>query len=304
MASCEDFLWTIAGEVEPTPARKEAARRSHRYLREILKSGNFADRLVADFLSGSYARDTAIAPLDDVDIVFVVDPERWKKPLFSSLPDPAGILESFARAIRYRYNSSSVVAQRRSVRLELYHLDIDVVPAVATDRQGFLKIPDVDEDTWILTAPEKHAEIATSVNKRCRGRFKPLVKLMKYWNSNLPTTANLKSFAIETMAIRIFSDVQLSSLEDGMLAFFDIIASQGGKGRVNWRTNFGIKLGYWGSHVHDVAGTGSNVVAKVDSTRRIRFIEHAVRGRERLLEGNEARSEETAARRAAEALKM
>lgn len=40
------------------------------------------------------------------------------------------VLESFATAIRRRYALSSVYGQRRSVRLELNHLDIDVVPAI------------------------------------------------------------------------------------------------------------------------------------------------------------------------------
>src|SRR5205814_7160666 len=100
-----------------------------------------ANRIVRSYLSGSYARDTAIYPLDDVDIIFIITPSYWSSPLF--YPPPSSVLDSFANAIRYRYPVSSVYGQRRSVRLELYHLDIDVVPAIQ-DRNSnlLLRIPD------------------------------------------------------------------------------------------------------------------------------------------------------------------
>jgi tRNA nucleotidyltransferase (CCA-adding enzyme) len=64
MADIEHHLKSIASNAEPTTTQKNGAKRSHTYLREILKTGQMSKRIVGDYLSGSYARDTAVQPLD------------------------------------------------------------------------------------------------------------------------------------------------------------------------------------------------------------------------------------------------
>src|SRR5262249_24178974 len=123
MAICETQLWELVRSIEPTHSQKEGASRSQNYLRETLNSGQMASRIVKTYLSGSYYRDTAIYPVDDVDIIIVIDPSYWLSPgkiastvLFGppySFPSPTAVLESFAKAIRYRYPVSSVFGQRR-----------------------------------------------------------------------------------------------------------------------------------------------------------------------------------------------
>ena len=67
-------------------------------------------------------------------------------------------------------------------------LDIDVVPTIQDKRdQQLLRIPDSHHGNWIVTSPAKHAENATAVNNFREGRFKPLVKLLKYLEWKLAT---------------------------------------------------------------------------------------------------------------------
>jgi hypothetical protein len=102
------------------------------------------------------------------------------------------------------------------VRLQLYHLDIDAVPGiVAKENAKFIYIPDLEDSSWILTSPRTHAEMATSANQARGNLFKPLVKLLKLWNANLPSTARFKSFAIETIALHLFRQYSLPSLPGG-----------------------------------------------------------------------------------------
>src|SRR5688572_16128944 len=103
MASCEQFLREVVRAVEPTSAQKDGARRSHGHLREVLSSGQMETVIVDSYLSGSYARDTAIAPLDDVDIVFIVNADHWRSPFQTLLglkPSPRRVLATFEGAIR------------------------------------------------------------------------------------------------------------------------------------------------------------------------------------------------------------
>lgn len=307
MATCEKQLWELVSQIEPTAAQKEGAKRSHSYLRDILCTGQMGRRITNDYLSGSYSRDTAIRPLDDVDIIFLIDPAKWSTGLLSFLsrPEPEKVLDSFANAIRYRYPVSSVYRQRRSVRLGLNHLDIDVVPAISDSSDpDFIWIPDRNSADWIKSSPKRHAANASATNKQQNGRFKPLVKLLKYWNGNLPSTANLKSFAIETMAVRLFSKVSFETLEKGLLEYLDFIAHFDGKAvAFRWPENYGMSFGWFDCDIPDAAGTKTNIVAGIDDTRRKRFLEHAVRSRDRMLEAQRAISPVTAMDRLAKALR-
>lgn len=306
MWDCEPELRKLVGSIEPSSARKLGASRSQNYLRDLLSTGEFGSRILNTYLSGSYARDTAISPIDDVDIIVVVDPDGWPRRFWNSHPDPNQILQSFARAIRYRYEQAPVYVQRRSVRLNLHHLDIDVVPAIESeDDDHRIEIPDADSDEWITSAPKIHTEIATSINRAQSGRFKPLVKLLKYWNSSLPQTAYMKSFALETMAARLFKYVGLPTLQEGLRLFFDFMAGQADQALLyEWPKNYGIQLNWWTHEVPDLAGTGSNLVARVDDERRKRFLEHVVRSRDCMAQAESARSHELASRRIAVALRM
>ncbi len=293
MASAEQFLQDFTRAVEPKPVRKEGAKRSHTYLRSILRTGQFASRIQDDYLSGSYSRDTAIDPLEDVDIIFLIDQKHWQSgwdEFFDQRPDPNAVLQSFQNAIRYRYAESSVVSQRRSVGLRMHHLDIDVVPAIShAGKDHHIWIPDKDEGTWIVSGPKVHASYASLVNERSGRKFKPLVKLLKYWNRGLPTTAAVKSFTIETMAVRLFHKHPFDSLEEGLLKFFDFILwLDDGNARLPWRDRCGVSF-FWGNmNVPDVADTGANVAANVNSERRRRFVEKAHISRDRILEAAQA----------------
>lgn len=315
MADCENYLWQQVKTVEPTQTQKDGGARSQNHLRDVLCTGNMAARITDDYLSGSYARDTAVYPLDDVDIIFVIDPERWprRSNLFSNIffgterfPDSTSVLESFANAIRYRYRLSSVFGQRRSVRLQLFHLDIDVVPAIIhPDNPKYIYIPDKEANEWIVSSPLLHAENATSVNKFQGGKLKPLVKLLKYWNGNIPSTARFKSFAIETLCVLIFRNLQMNTLQEGLSYFFDFVASfSGSKAIFDWRDRYGISLSRWSATIPDAAGTGSNVIVRLEDERRRRFIEHATRSRDKLIEAFNTSHTDTACRRITEALKM
>lgn len=293
--------------LEPTAAQKQGAQRSQRAIREALDSGNMAARIVDDYLIGSYARHTAIQPLDDVDIMFIIDPTEWKLPLFGDKPEPERVLDTFARAIRLRYDQSQVVVQRRSVGLKMNHLDIDAVPAISTDREHFVLIPDRREDEWILTAPRIHARHVTDVNDARSGLFVPLVKLLKGWNSQLPQTSALKSFTIETMAVRVFARTDCDSLFDGCLRFFDFLCGRFSEETVyDWPSDLGVGLDWlrWGYELGDVAGTGANLLSALSEDRRTAFLEEALGSRDLLLKAQRARSEEAACGHLSRALGM
>lgn len=292
MLATTTFWRELLSAVEPTLAQKAGAKRSHSALRDLLATGQMAHKITASYLSGSYARHTAIRPQDDVDIIFVVDPAGWTIPLLSEFPRPADVLETFARAIRWRYPESRVVTQRRSVRLELYHLDIDIVPAIEARREpDHIWIPDVDKNEWIRSCPLRHHRLVANLNERHAGRFTGLVKLVKHWNVELPETRRLKSFAIETLVATLFSHFDIRNYESALLLFYDFIAHAAGRNTIyQWNDRFGICLsGWWSREIPDLGGSGSNLAAKATVQRCSGFVDEAVRARSLITSAHQGR---------------
>ncbi|MGH8371115.1 MAG: SMODS domain-containing nucleotidyltransferase [Gammaproteobacteria bacterium] len=302
----DDMLRSFASKVEPSRAQKQAAAKSHKFLRDLLEKSRFGKRLLPSYLSGSYSRETAIYPIDDVDIIFPVDPTFWPSAsfLFASLPEPAAVIQSFATAIRRRYKNSSVYRQRRSVCLQLYHLDIDAVPAVDVGN-GVIQIPDCDSDEWIRSAPLIHRDVGVAINSSMGGGFKLVVKLLKSWNSQLPKSRKMKSFAIESLAMTLFRNRQANGLFANLVLFFDFIANVSGSDTAfSWKSDYGVDLGRWKFLIPDPSGVTRNVCKGLDEVRAEKFVESSTIARDRLIRAAESVREDTAERYLKMALKF
>jgi hypothetical protein len=298
MIEIEGLLREKASKVRPSQHQLEGARRSHAFVREQLQSGQMDARIVRSYLSGSYERDTAVYPLDDVDIIFEIEAAHWKTPWLQSRPEPEAVLQTFARALRWRYQESKARLQRRSVGLVLSHLHIDVVPAIARDG-GLIEIPDRSTGNWIVSGPSIHRALGTEANKACGGLFKPLVRLLKAWNNGGPSTANLKSFAVETIALLLARSKPFGSLAEGALRFFDFVAWLGGFQPMHgWKDRLGVFLGDWASrpNLPDVARTGHNVLASCTAERAANFARRSGVARRKLYDAGKARDPNRAAR--------
>lgn len=279
--------------VEPWAEEKQGAQRSHHHLRDILVNGD-TDFIVQDhFLSGSYPRSTAIRPLDDVDVIFVVDPSHWMKSRSGVLPFPKDVLSTFEEALAKLYPSTELRFQRRSIGLRMHHLNVDVVPAISADGVGSerLLIPDIETNTWIRSAPKMHTVLATEINQANGELFKPLVKLLKTWNMGAPERLRFKSFCVETIAARLFSSsTRLRSLQTGLVQFFDFVCYIGGAlTEFGWNHDRGMCLREGNCMVPDMA-EGSNVAARVSREGRECFLRRAAVSRDLIFQAENARS--------------
>lgn len=289
----EKILLEICKKFEPTLLQKRAASRSQGFLRNLLEKSKLP--ILDSYLSGSYARDTALRPIDDVDIVFVIDPSHWTKnswvPIFN--PNPENVLSTFARGIRRRYPNSPVYRQGRSINLKLYNLDIDVVPAIPAYHNGTnIYIADRFAHDWILSNPKEHSRKGALLNQSTNGLYKLLVKLLKVWNSGLPSNAQVKSFLLETMAFHIFSSYSLPSLKQGLIYFWDHMAYAGGQdSKFGWKS-VGISFSLFGNSVSDLGGTNGNVAESLDNTRRQKFVRYSINSRNLGLAVEKGRSDQ------------
>ncbi len=187
-------------EIEPSATTKASSATAHRALRDHLwADSSFQPLMVTDFLSGSYKRDTAIRPRKVDGVVTRPDVDTIVVTNHQLTDDPKGVVDALYGAVRRGY--SDIRRQARSVGIVTPLADMDVVPIIDPFGNGDYYIPDRKQERWLRTNPPGHTSWTTSVNAASDGRFKPLVKMMKWWRRHNPTVAKRpKGFVLECFA--------------------------------------------------------------------------------------------------------
>jgi hypothetical protein len=180
--------------IEPSDTAVANAKAAHEKVRKELRTDEDSKDAHKDtFLSGSYARHTAIHDINDVDVICVFD-------LDQSITKPEVVL-AWLRGILAKYYKTTKV-QGRSVGVQgANDVWVDIVPATpmyADD--GPLWIPDREAREWVQTHPKGQIAAATSKNQATSGFYVQTVKLLKSWRDRLPTESSKpKSYILETL---------------------------------------------------------------------------------------------------------
>jgi hypothetical protein len=186
-------------DIEPSSTTKSRASDGHTSIRNHLRAqAKFSGHYVSSFLSGSYARDTSIRPRTsedgqerpDVDIIIVTN--------YTTNDPPETVLREVCRALEDGDEGYTVERiNKRSVRVETWQADMDIVPVIKT-WNGF-QIADRESGTWKFTNPLVHTSWSSGQNQRFGERFKPLVKLFKWWRRINPAGKRPKGFVLEML---------------------------------------------------------------------------------------------------------
>lgn len=186
-------------DIEPSATTKTNASSAHSSIRGHLRNqDDFKERWVTDFLSGSYARDTSIRPQTnngsqdrpDIDIIVVTN--------YAQTDHPDVVMNDVCLALEDGGDGYEVERiNKRSVRVVTGKADMDIVPVIET-WNGFL-IADRETGTWKFTNPPVHTQWSTKQNNAFDGRFKKLVKLLKWWRRHNPTGKRPKGFVLEVL---------------------------------------------------------------------------------------------------------
>ncbi len=231
--------------------------KSHNYIRDLLDSKwqndpSFPWLVEGDFLSGSYARGTKIHPLDDIDVMVVLDgtglvaydagvlldasvrgSNQTGSPILqyedkNHMIDSQKILEVFRDGIKESYPNSEIKrdGQAINVWLDSYGLGLDVVPCFHiipnNQNQDFYYMPMGQGSTmWMKTNPKIDERICNSLDARHNNKLKPVIKLVRYWNKT-QNAERLKPYHVEVLAWHIFNVYpgQISDYTSAVKFFF------------------------------------------------------------------------------------
>jgi len=180
--------------IEPDPKNVKLAKKSHEEVRDFLIVDDEISKASPEtFLSGSYARETAINDIKDVDIVLIIDLDR-------SITEPVVTLAWLQVSLQNKY--SKVKQQGRSVNVvNDKGFSLDIVPATPlSNRSGPLWIPDREAKAWVSTHPKKQIKFSSERNKDTEGYYVHLIKIIKFWRDRLISEkAKPNSYIIESL---------------------------------------------------------------------------------------------------------
>lgn len=203
--------------LEPTGLQKETIASRQNAVRDVVSAGLDVQE---DFLTGSYARSTMIAPLSeaDIDIFFVLNSKYYYQYANGLNGGQAGLLDLVKRVLKKTYTRTPDISRNgQAVTIRFEDFQVDVVPGFSRQGGGYF-IADAIGQRWIETDPKKHVEMFCNANKWHNGNLVPLVKMIKRWNVN--SGQFFRSFHLEVLALQILTNVTISDFPSGVRFFF------------------------------------------------------------------------------------
>jgi hypothetical protein len=276
--------------VDLNPTITDRARSSRDYLfyqlKRLAQNNVGFPRLLGEYISfGSFARKAKIQPLDDIDVMVLLNGEGTEEvPSPNSnftnslrIKDSSATLSKFTDGYGY-VNSTKVLnsiknhlflvssyknaeikktMQAVTINLKSYDWVFDVVPSVpVVDYLGqihYYLIPD-GMGNWIRTDPRIDAENITKVSLIHNRKFLPLIRLLKYWNRRVHKP-RLSSYYFETLVIKTFQYSPLiTDFPNAINYFFDCCPS------------------YLRASCPDPKNLGSGLDASIDKTTKEKVI--------------------------------
>lgn len=207
----------MKGRLEITGLQTSTVSTRQKGVRDTVSAGM---AVVDDFLTGSYARSTMIAPLKDADVdVFVVlDPSLYHH--YNGINGgPKGLLDLGKRTLLKTYTRTPDISRNgQAVTIRFDDFVVDVVFGFNRSGGGYI-MANALNNTWLETDPKRHVDLIAQSNKAHNGDFVPLVKMLKGWNKS--NGSFFRSFHLEVLALEILNNVQISDYSSGCRFFFD-----------------------------------------------------------------------------------
>lgn len=218
---------------------------------------NFISKIYTSFSSllnqkclqvGSYSRYTAIKPIHDLDIIYIL--EEW-----NPNHNPIGVLKILEQKIKSEYTNPtefiiSISMQTHSITVEFIEnenpfISVDIVPGYIFSKNEFFEdkymVPEILnyhhgtkrtdyykyletnklDMGWIPSDPRGYIHVARSINNR-NADFRRTVKIIKAWKNSLrekDDELKIKSFHIEQIITNYFQESD-SNIFDGIFNFF------------------------------------------------------------------------------------
>ena len=207
----------LKANLEITDLQQSTVSTRQKSVRAVVEAGIEVER---SFLTGSYSRNTMIAPLKEADVdIFFVLPAKYYYHYDGQNGGPAGLLDLLRRTLLRTYTRTPDIGRDgQAVTIRFEDFVVDVVPGIRRKGGGFL-IPNSIRQNWLSTDPEAHVRIMADANSSHDGDLVPLIKMLKAWNRQ--AGGCLRSFHLEVLALQVLTNVRITDFPSGVRFVFD-----------------------------------------------------------------------------------
>ncbi|MCY8087232.1 nucleotidyltransferase [Bacillus sonorensis] len=195
--SVNSYLTDLSSKLVLSSTEKENIKTSINALSKNLNLYFNDGELHDHFQFGSSTRGTILPRKvdseSDVDYMIIFkNPNGYK---------PETLLNYLKQFMHKYYSRSEIHKDSPTMVLELNHIKFELVPAMQ-DRWGDFLIPAPSNYLyeWMLTDPSGFDKDLTNANVHNNYKIKPLIRLMKYWNTN-KANRHHSSYELEKMLV-------------------------------------------------------------------------------------------------------
>jgi len=191
-----NYFRGLLHRIEPTNTHVKTAKTAHELLRDQLRDDvDVGQAHQETYLSGSYARHTAIKDINDVDVICVLDID-----IAEEGSKPGAVLAWLVQSLRKYYGHVDLQGRSAGITTE-NGFCLDVVPGTPQQSTGEeLWIPDRDAQMWVPTHPKGQIDYAARKNASCDGFYVQIVKILKHWRDRLKTERSRpRSYVLEAL---------------------------------------------------------------------------------------------------------
>ena len=150
------------------------------------------------FIVGSWGKDTAVRPPQDVDVFFELPLSVLSHFQSYSGNQQSALLQSVREILRNTYSQTHIRGDGQVVMVQFNTITIEVVPVFRFDSQGRFIMPDTNAGgRWKLVEPIAELSYLDSIDRGSNGNSRAMAQMLKVWKRqcNVP----LKSYQLELL---------------------------------------------------------------------------------------------------------
>jgi hypothetical protein len=193
--------------IKLTPAQRDDAKRKYDGVCGKLHSYYYPDTTYdgdTRFLIGSYGKKTHIRPVRDIDVIFIMPPEKFTQYNDNSSNCQSQLLQDIKAILEGKYPNTPIRAFGKVVVLEFTdsHHNVELQPAWE-NKDGKFTIPNSENGgSWEIVDPRAEIKRIQDSDEKT-GKTKVLIRMAKKWSELC--TAQVKSYVIENKILDFFS---------------------------------------------------------------------------------------------------
>ena len=155
---------------------------------------------------GSYGRNTAIQGFSDLDMIFQLPSDLYKKYDGYSGNGQSALLQEVKKSIEKTYSTTSISADGQVILVSFSSdgITFEVVPAF-NNTDDIYTYPDANNGgKWRTTNPKPEIKAIRDRNNACNGNLVPLCRMMRAWKSEWDVS--IGGLLIDTLAYQFIDD--------------------------------------------------------------------------------------------------